>query len=94
LEEIHNRRRHFRKLRGQMERKEHGGPANGPTGPSMPSLFWAPTYMSAALHAVAGLLTDNIAKWNGSSWSLLGSELDRRLQSSVQALAVAGTNYT
>jgi hypothetical protein len=45
-------------------------------------------YVGGSFSTIAGLLMRGIAKWNGTSWSALGSGMD----GSVHALAVSGTD--
>src|SRR5262249_9048281 len=49
---------------------------------------WGNLYIGGRFTLVGNVLATNIAKWNGSSWSPLGSGMD----SVVQALAVSGSN--
>ena len=46
-------------------------------------------YAGGYFTTAGGVPANNIAKWNGSAWSALGSGYERR---SVRALAVSGTN--
>jgi len=45
-------------------------------------------YVGGAFRNAGGTVANRIAKWNGSSWSPLGSGLDNQ----VQALAISGSD--
>ena len=49
-------------------------------------------YVGGGFTTVGGITANNIAVWNGSSWSALGSGIDGSVYSQVFALAVSGSD--
>src|SRR5437879_10650610 len=62
----------------------------GPNGDAVDALAVAASdvYAGGAFTTAGGSAANNIAKWDGSSWSALGSGMDE----GVDALAVSGTD--
>ncbi len=47
-------------------------------------------YIGGTFHAAGSVLANGVAKWNGVSWSALGSGMSHQFGAVVQALAVSG----
>ncbi len=49
-------------------------------------------YIGGQFSTVANIVARNIAKWDGTRWSALGTETTNGVNGPVHALAVAGTD--
>jgi hypothetical protein len=68
--------------------------SDGPVSPEVCALVVSDTnlYAGGYFTRAGGTPATNIAKWNGSVWSALGSGLGSGMNNEVRTLAVSGTN--
>jgi len=72
----------------------NNGAILGPAGVYALAVSGTDLYVGGSFHDVNSLSADNVAKWNGSTWSPLGSDGlgDGAITHNVHALAVVGTD--